>query len=41
MEGKTALLVYLKKEIERRQIKFTEENKIEIDLNDLKYYIIA
>ena len=39
MEGKTALLNYLKQEIERRQITFTKEDRMEIDLENTKFVI--
>jgi hypothetical protein len=41
MEGKTRLLLYLKKEIERRQIVFTEEDGIEIDFEKRDFFIVV
>jgi hypothetical protein len=41
MEGRTEFIRYLFQEIQKRQIEFTDEDIVEIDFDNPKYYIIV
>jgi hypothetical protein len=41
MEGRTWVIQRLQQEIQKRQLKFTEEDKIEIDLEKRDFLIVV